>query len=174
MKGEYLVKISIYEDYAEFHVESETHGIFKVQIDLDDVDKCREYNWAVNKYKSNHGKYEKYYVVSGSEGLLLHRFLMNPKNNMVVDHIDGDTMNNRKSNLRVCETKENLRNSKHRINNTSGYKGVTWFKPTKKWMAHIMVDYKHKTLGYFENIEDAIEARKNAEEKYFGEYNYEK
>lgn len=165
--------IDIYENYGEFTIESETHGTFKVQIDLDDVDRCKEYKWAIGKSKSNKGKYVKYYVVSGSEGLLLHRFLMNPDKNMVVDHIDGDTMNNRKSNLRVCETKENLRNSKMRINNTSGHKGVIWYKNTNKWVAYIMVDYKHKTLGYFDDIEDAIKTRKNAEEKYFGEYSYE-
>lgn len=167
------MNFELYEDYATFIIESETHGTFRVQIDLDDVNKCREYKWAIGKSVSNQGKYVKYYVVSGSEGLLLHRFLMNPDKDMVVDHIDGDTMNNRKSNLRVCETKENLRNSKHRINNTSGYKGVTWFKPTRQWMAYIMVDYKHKTLGYFDDIEDAVEARKVAEDKYFGEYSYE-
>lgn len=162
--------ISVYEDYAEIVINSETHGEFKVKVDLDDVDKCKNYRWCVNKYKSNKYDYGKYYIISSNHSLLLHRFIMNAEKGMVVDHIDGDTMNNRKYNLRVCLHKENSRNSKHRKNNSSGYKGVSWFKRTNKWMAHIMVDKKHKTLGYFDNIEDAVNARRIAEKKYFGEY----
>lgn len=56
------------------------------------------------------------------------------------------------------------------VKNKSGYKGVAWSNKHGKWIARIMINYKNKTLGYFNNIEDAIKARKLAEEKYFGEY----
>ena len=58
-------------------------------------------------------------------------------------------------------------------NNTSGHKGVTFDKSRNKWMAHIKLNGKHKTLGRFVKFEDAVKARKEAEEKYFGEYSYD-
>jgi hypothetical protein len=57
-------------------------------------------------------------------------------------------------------------------NNTSGTPGVVWDKRTDKWVAHIRKENKRITLGYFDNIEDAIKLRKEAELKYFGEYRY--
>lgn len=91
---------------------------------------------------------------------------------MVIDHINGDTLDNRRSNLRECTNTENCRNRADNYNNKSGYKGVFWYThcKTPKWVANITVDRKKIHLGYFENIEDAIEARRKAEEKYFGEY----
>jgi hypothetical protein len=72
-----------------------------------------------------------------------------------IDHIDGDRLNNDISNLRACTHLQNNYNSKIRKDNTSGIKGVHWHKPTNKWTAQCRVAGKHKTLGYFDNIEDA-------------------
>jgi hypothetical protein len=86
-------------------------------------------------------------------------------NEMIVDHIDGDTKNNRIENLRLATHSENLRNSKIRSTNTSGIKGVQWYKSRNKWRAQIRVDNKEKFLGYFDTIEEAetvaIAARNN-------------
>lgn len=57
--------------------------------------------------------------------------------------------------------------------NTSGYTGVCWSKSMNSWFARIVVNYKEIILGYYSNIEDAIKARKEAEEKYYGEWSYE-
>ena len=67
----------------------------------------------------------------------------------------------------VEETSLNTIRSKIRKDNTSGVKGVNWYKPTNKWVAHITFQKKKYTLGYYTNIEDAIKARKNAENKFF-------
>jgi hypothetical protein len=83
-----------------------------------------------------------------------------------VDHIDGDTYNNRLNNLRVVTCQENTRNAKLPSNNTSGVIGVYWITPNRKWRAAIMVDRKTLYLGYYTNKDDAIEARKAAEVKY--------
>lgn len=103
---------------------------------------------------------------------MLHRLVMGNPKGMIIDHIDGDTMNNRKSNLRVCTFRENCRNRKMHRGNTSGYRGVTWVEKEQKWMAYIHIDMckKFKNLGYFENKEDAYKARLKAEEKYFGDF----
>ena len=61
-------------------------------------------------------------------------------------------------------------NQNKRSNNTSGYTGVLWDKAKNKWMARIKVNYKQIFLGYYDTLEKAIEVRKEAEIKYFGEY----
>lgn len=85
-----------------------------------------------------------------------------------VDHINGDRLDNRRRNLRICTQVENQQN-RHVLNcnNTSGYKGVQWYKARSKWTAEIMVRRKKIFLGYHKNLEDAVKARKQAEQKYF-------
>jgi hypothetical protein len=88
----------------------------------------------------------------------------------LVDHEDGNGLNNKIKNLRLATTPENGRNRRLQKTNTSGITGVHWNKRRKKWEAHIKVNFKKKWLGYFVNKEDAIQARKEAEKKYFGEF----
>ena len=93
---------------------------------------------------------------------------------MVVDHINHDRIDNRKENLRVCSIRRNTMNQSRSKNNTSGVTGVGWDKKSNKWIAYIKVNYRQITLGRFSNIDDAIEARRNAEIEYFGEYRNDK
>jgi hypothetical protein len=88
-----------------------------------------------------------------------------------VDHINRDKLDNRKENLRVVKRKENQCNKGIQINNTSGYKGVDWVKKAGKWRAKIRVGKRHQIhLGYFDAIEDAAAAYKEAQQKYHGEF----
>ena len=98
---------------------------------------------------------------------------MDCPNDMQVDHIyqvSRGVCDNRKSNLRIVTSWQNNVNKSTSKRNTSGYVGVNWDKQNNKWFAQIMVNNKTKNLGRFDNIEDAIKARKEAELKYFGEY----
>lgn len=158
-----LNEIIIYEDYAEIVLydqygnEREERGI----IDLDDIEKIKEYKWC----------YSNGYIGCFKLNTRLHRFILDCNKNEVVDHINGNKLDNRKRNLRICTQQQNTMNNKNnRSNNTSGHKGVTWDKNRNKWIAQISVDYKNINLGRYDRIEDAIEARKRAEIKYFGEY----
>lgn len=83
-----------------------------------------------------------------------------------VDHINHVKDDNRWINLREVSRVENCRNQSLPKNNTSGICGVYWYKASKKWMAYIRVSGKLIGLGLFENMLDAIEARKIAENKY--------
>ncbi|MCA9312763.1 HNH endonuclease [Candidatus Saccharibacteria bacterium] len=97
----------------------------------------------------------------------MHRFITNAPKGMVVDHISGNTLDNRQSNLRVCTNAANIRNGKLRINNSTGVQGVTWDKSRNKWQSRIKVNYKTVHLGRYNSLEEATKARKLAEKKYW-------
>lgn len=90
--------------------------------------------------------------------------------NLYVDHANHNTTDNRKENLRVCTQSQNMRNANIKRNNTSGVSGVYFNKQSRKWMARIKVNYKYIYLGIYKIKQDAINARKEAEVKYFGEF----
>lgn len=83
-----------------------------------------------------------------------------------IDHIDGDGLNNRFTNLRDVVDSENCKNARQRRDNTSGITGVHWNKRTLKWHAAIGVDGKSRHIGVFDKIEDAAAARKAANEQF--------
>jgi hypothetical protein len=87
-----------------------------------------------------------------------------------VDHIDGNYYNNKIDNLRLATHLENQRNRKLQINSTSGRTGVSWYETYQAWVSYISVDKKRIHLGFFADKEDAIQARIEAEIKYFGEF----
>jgi hypothetical protein len=100
----------------------------------------------------------------------MHRAIMNTPSKMETDHIDGDGLNNRRSNLRIATTSENQRNRGLSANNTSGFKGVTWDKSAAKWKAQIKLNYVQKSLGNFDTPEAAHAAYVAASEKMHGEF----
>ncbi len=88
----------------------------------------------------------------------------------IVDHIDGDPLNNRIDNLRECTISQNCMNHKLRVDSSSGHTGVTWDSQTNKWKAYISFDKQRKDLGYYISKADAIAARKEAESLFHGEF----
>ena len=90
--------------------------------------------------------------------------------NLEVDHIDGNHLNNQKSNLRLATSSQNKMNRGPRKDNKSGYKGVSWHKQRNQWTARIMANGKYQHLGLFGNILDAVKTYNEAAIKYFGEF----
>ena len=88
----------------------------------------------------------------------------------LIDHIDGDTNNNKVENLRVSNHSFNACNSKTRSDNTSGHKGVVWSKACQKWMARVQFQNKSKHLGVFEDFEFACLVADEARSFYHGEH----
>jgi len=101
---------------------------------------------------------------------LMHRVLMNASKNQMIDHADGDGLNNQKNNLRFCTFAENMRNSKRRIKNISGYKGVSFYEKIKKWSAKITVNYKLIYLGCYKSKHLAGVVYNIAALKYHGQF----
>lgn len=143
-----------------------THTGEEFYIDTEDFPLVKQHSWN-SKTKG--------YLMATINGkhIMLHRFIMNSKNGEIVDHINHNIKDNRKSNLRIVTTSQNQMNKGLQKNNTSGHRGISWHKNKQKWISQICLDGKLKYLGIFDNIEDAINARKEAEIKYFGEFNYQ-
>lgn len=158
-----LNEIIEYNDFAEIILyDKNCKEVARAIIDLEDVEKCKKYKWTL--------KTDSDYVCNLTKIGYLHRFIINCPKDMVVDHINGNRLDNRKENLRICTNQENRFNNKKYETNNSGCTGVSWYKKANKWRARIQVKNKEIHLGLFEKLDDAIKARKEAEIKYFGEY----
>ena len=172
IRGKSSIKTNHYSDMGEY-VIGYTGNNIQFKIDKEDFDRVKELCWNYNG---------KGYIVSRerngreSKTILLHRYVMgvhNESRRIVVDHINHDTLDNRKQNLRVCTQRENSMNVSLPKNNTSGVRGVRWDSEKRKWHAYIYQNKKSKFLGYFDNFDDAVKARKDAEELWFGEYGFD-
>lgn len=105
----------------------------------------------------------------GGKCVYVHRMIwvyMTGEQPVVIDHIDGNSLNNKWNNLRNVTQSVNMKNQKVHNTNTSGTSGVTYRKDSDKWRARIMVDGKMIGLGTFNKKQDAINARKKGEKEY--------
>lgn len=110
------------------------------------------------------------YRRGSGKSLYLSRIIMSAPGGSNVDHINGDTLDNRRSNLRVCSAAENQQNSGKYNNNKSGFKGVYWISRDKKWGASISKNGKRHYLGYFPDKKSAAIAYNNAAVEYHGSF----
>lgn len=138
-------------------------------IDVSDLDLCAPYRW-----RPVLGNRVFYAVASIAKRMPvpMHRLIMKPRAGMVVDHINGDGLDNRRSNLRVCTTAQNVRNQNVREddNKTSQFKGVYRDHDVGRWRAHIQHDGDGICLGSFSCEERAARQYDRAARLFFGQY----
>lgn len=138
-------------------------------VDDEDFEELNQYIWH---YSNGYAKRSEYADGRGSERtiFIMHRVIMNTPEGMLVDHINHDTLDNRKVNLRNCTKGDNQQNVNHHKDSTSGYKGVAWDSSRGRWVARIMGNGKSIFLGRFTSPEDAARAYDSAAVKYHGEF----
>jgi len=120
---------------------------YETIVDDEDYQYLSGFKWRIN------GRY----AVKGKKGYRMHRILMDDPVGMCVDHINRNTMDNRKCNLRVCSKAENSRNCKLRKDGKSKYRGVSLYRD-KKWRVQIKYNGKVIHIGYFDKESDAAKA----------------
>ncbi len=128
------------------------------RVDSQDYDRINSYKW-----RNVHG-----YAMTGSKTRSMHRTILGAPVGMTVDHINGDRLDNRRINLRLCTQIQNQGNKRIPSNNSSGYKGVTKFN--NKWRAMIGVRGNMAHIGLYNTKEDAALAYDCAAIQIFGEY----
>lgn len=158
-----------YEICGEFtnifaHYKGEPH---KIVIDTKDFDLVsgRKESWYLVFSKDLNSFYARCSITENGKRkpLAMHRWIMNPQPNYLIDHINHITLDNRRSNLKITTNSENQQNRKGATRNSkSGIRGVCWHKATGKWMASYQVNKKLVNLGLFVNVCDAESAVKNA------------
>ncbi len=146
-----------------------TQGKFTL-VDDEDFNRVCRWKWYAIK-----GKYTYYAArmnyAAGKKIVRMHRYILGLQNNdkRQVDHIDGNGLNNRRSNIRACTRTENQRNRKAQTG-TSKFKGVNWHKCTKTWRARIRINKKLLLLGSYDFEIGAAKGYDKAAKKHFGEF----
>jgi hypothetical protein len=145
-------------------------------VDDEDYEYLSQWKWCAHRQSHRAGK--QFNAVRNTvinrkhTTILMHRLIMKPPAGTIIDHKDGNPLNNQKNNLRFATHSTNGANTGLRRNNKSGYKGVHWCNLTNKWCAQIRVKGQSINLGRFIDITDAVEAYNTAALKHYGEFAY--
>ena len=141
-------KYEIHGEAVSIFLRRQDGTILETLIDLSDFDKINKYSgtWIAKWVKAMNGFYASY----SQKGPLLHRLITNAPSNMLVDHINHNTLDNRKANLRICNSSENqLNRAGAQKNSITGIRNVIWDKRANKYRAELQFHKKHFCVGYY-------------------------
>lgn len=145
---------------------------YEAIVDAEDYEWLSQYSWHVS-FGSTGLPYACTSIKENGEFKVkrMHRLIMDAPDDKDVDHIHGDTLDNRRSELRICKHKQNCSNRRQSTKKLSSvYKGVSWYSCSQKWVAKIKHNYKQFHLGLFYSEIDAARAYNGAAKRYFGDY----
>jgi hypothetical protein len=157
-----------HNDYVEVILPRRKGGVILTLIDHDSLEEMM--NTDVKWYAAYDLKVKNYYVIGFSNGkqIKMHRFITKCPSGLVVDHINRNTLDNRKENLRNISTAENARNTKVYKNNKTGIKGVSYRENQKLFIASLKVNRKQIHIGHYKTLEEAEKAITKARLDLFG------
>lgn len=141
-------------------------------VDDEDYEMLAQYRWCVKACGSR-----LFYAVralagnGGKQHVVMHRVLLNPLPGFDVDHVDGNGLNNQRSNMRVATRQQNIANKRISSRNTSGFKGVSLHRASGKWQVFLRIpNGKNKNLGNYETREEAARVYDDAARKWNGQF----
>lgn len=135
-------------------------------VDDEDYEMLSQYKWRLNdRYIITNIKINNKWTNKS-----IHRLIMNEPKEMYVDHIDHNSLNNQKFNLRIVTNSQNQMNRKKFKISSSNFKGVCWYKRDKKWRAYITINKKNYYLGAFKDEVNAAIAYNNKAMELHGKY----
>lgn len=153
-------------------IKSKKYGIHHLLVDDEDFEKVNKYKWHIDKSRNKIYATTAIYNNKVLTNVRVYRIILGDSYKLI-DHKDGNGLNNQKSNLRPCTHAQNMYNSGPKSNNTSGYKGVYYSKTrrgTKKYIAQIGINGKMKFIGCFYNPVDAAIAYNRVASELHGEF----
>lgn len=151
-----------------------TQGMVAI-VDDEDFDLLLQWKWHALKLVRPSGRVD-WYAVRGKwrngkrHQVMMHRLIMEVPVGLEVDHCDGDGLNNRRENLRICTHKQNMGNRGPVAGCSSRFRGVSWSKWHARWQARIRSDGKLRVIGYFDSEEDAAHAFNLAATEEWGDF----
>jgi hypothetical protein len=156
-------------DFTPYREIPLTQGLVAL-VDAADYEWLIQWKWYAQKTISTW-----YAARNSSRGgtrifVLMHRAIMLPEPDQLIDHRDMNGLNNTRANLRFATKHENMRHTGLTTRNTSGYKGVSWSKKGNRWFATIQINSKTKFLGNYLTPEEAARAYDVAAKEAFGEF----
>ena len=142
-------------------------------VDDEDYNRLNRWKWYARYTPGTKSYYAQRYtpMKNGKRKIIyMHRIIMDTPSNMQTDHVNHDTLDNKKENLRICTSSQNGMNRTQHKKTSSKYKGVCWHKRDKKWYAHIRINDKLTYLGAFKSEIQAAKAYNKKAKELFGEF----
>jgi hypothetical protein len=138
-------------------------------VDTEDFDQLSQFNWYAEWSPATRSFYAARRDENGKY-VCMHRFILKLIGKPQADHKNGNTLDNRKENLRPCTAQQNRFNQRRKSNNTSGFKGVSKSHKLQKWWSYIRIDGRTLHLGYYTSKPKAARVYDAAARKHFGEF----
>lgn len=157
-------KWNLYSNYAILNIRY-NNGLVQTVVNIEDYELLKNYAWRVSK------KRNKFYIVSGNYAdgsmIYIHQLILRGKEipeGYEIDHIDGNSLNNKRENLRIITRSDNARNVKAKINNKIGIRGISYNKANGMYKCDFSYDGTRFYFTDFETLEEAVYCRKYIEE----------
>jgi len=144
-----------------------TQGKFAI-IDADDYERLARYKWYCHRSRNKFYAYRN----KNRKAISMHREVLRAPKDLLIDHVDGNSLNNRKNNLRLCTYAQNAHNRQPKSASRSKYKGLSWHRRNKKWEVSIIKSARKIFVGSFDNETEAAVAYDRKAEQLFGEFAY--